>query len=350
MSLLFDEVYNGGTPITTPGQLETAVAAHAPFPVFINEGQPCPVTSVVVETVGIGRVITFNYKTGEGADLGRVRFHLGTISLLPVDQVLNRRWLSSLRLSRGAAGAATGVEGIIGAVVQAFCIGGDGTPAVAHVVADNEAESWTLAVLCPWYGRSGLAGVQYHATILRDFEDFGGQIIAIDISKLEDYQVSGQEGMFFAPAPTHYRASFADAAGRSFPSGFRAATDDAARAIANQIAGRSNAKWTDLMALRAVVVSLDDGAGHPINGHFKQAAGSGSDIQRKVRLTYEGSVQGDTVKVEIPSVDSAFVSRGTERSTEDPLDETTRPLLLTEAGSHVTSFRGAKFGRTIAKN
>ena len=144
-----------------------------------------------------------------------------------------------------------------------------------------------------------------------------------------------------------YIASFEDAKGRPAIVGIRAFDTPTACILANAIAGKSGCKWTSLTRVQRLEVELRDGDGNVVQGNWRQAAGSGSDVQRKAHCTYEAAAADDTIRIEIPSVAAGYVSRGSERSSTNPLDSLAMQTLLTEGGSPATSFAGAKFGRRI---
>lgn len=148
-----------------------------------------------------------------------------------------------------------------------------------------------------------------------------------------------------------YEAMFQDPKGRSFPARLRCATDTAAKVIANAMALKSDAKWTELKKIAKIALPVMDGE-TDLTPNQGQAAGVNSDVQKKGRLIYNSATGGDHVTVEIGSVKSAYLAPGddsTEHTSTDPLDNTTRAYLLTEAGNSVTAFGGGSFHRKIRK-
>ena len=144
-----------------------------------------------------------------------------------------------------------------------------------------------------------------------------------------------------------YAATFHDIGGRPCSVPFSAANATSAKTIANAIALKSNAKWTELRRIRQLAVPVQDINSDPLFATFGAAAGSGSDVQRKGFCVYDAAAAEDTIKVEIPSVTADLVAKDQDGIAVDPLDGTTRGYLLTENGAPATAFRGAKFGRRI---
>ena len=147
-----------------------------------------------------------------------------------------------------------------------------------------------------------------------------------------------------------YCAGFVDAQGKPFSVEFRAATDDNARAVANAIAGVSDARWDELTKRTCVPTLLFDGDGNLVTRAINRPAAPGSDVQRLGRAVWDAGDAGNVVRAELPSVWEAYVSRTSPESALDPLDDTTRPYFLTEAGSPATKLRQVKFDNRVRKD
>ena len=136
-----------------------------------------------------------------------------------------------------------------------------------------------------------------------------------------------------------YEAEFQDARGKGFPARLRAASDADAKAVANAMAAQSNAKWTDLFKITAVTIAAEEPTPNALG-----TADSGSDIQRKGRLSYETTIGGGYIPVEIPSVKSDYLSKASPTNVTDPLTSGQRATLFLKGGSPAISLHHTKFG------
>lgn len=186
----------------------------------------------------------------------------------------------------------------------------------------------------------GLSGFSFDGLIADSSLDFD----FLDFTDYDNAPTFSQEVLDSAPpARVTYVAIFVDSANAPAWVRFHAAGDDDAKAIANTIAGQSDGRWEDLWKMKRVAPFVFDENGHLVTVNFGQPAGEASDIQRRGRAVYATAVDGDVVTVEIPSVIPELVSRSTSRSHEDPLSESQRQLLLTEAGAPATKLRQVHF-------
>lgn len=144
--------------------------------------------------------------------------------------------------------------------------------------------------------------------------------------------LSGIQGTFsdLSYSTETYVADFLDSAGEVAHVSFHAFSTLDARQIANSIAAQSDGKWVDLWRHRTLVVPTEDANGDPIFTNFSQAAGEGSDVQRKGRGVYNVANPDDRITVEIPSVKGVYLSRSNLKTSTDPLSTDLRAMLLTE--------------------
>lgn len=153
--------------------------------------------------------------------------------------------------------------------------------------------------------------------------------------------------------PDLYEATFSDAEGAPFTSRFRAAVEADALAIADAIALKSDAQWQRLRRLRELTLPFVPDSG-PMNGvditpNANAAAGAGSDVQSRGKFTYNTAVAGNYVSIEIPSVDSGLLSKGSRTTTTDPLGAETDSL-ASENGALATTLRKGHYIKRVRRS
>lgn len=140
-----------------------------------------------------------------------------------------------------------------------------------------------------------------------------------------------------------YTAHFQDSEGKPATVPFRAKSQVQAREIANAIAGHSDAQWIGLRRYRILDVPSQDVDGNPAFIHFNAAAGAGSSVADKGRFVYRTAVPSNTITLEIPSVNPGLLSKGSRRTTVDPLSPGQTGSLLSENGAPATQLRAGRF-------
>ena len=136
-----------------------------------------------------------------------------------------------------------------------------------------------------------------------------------------------------------YEAVFKDARGKSFPARLRAASDADAKAVANAMAGQSDAEWLDLLKIIPIAISAADPTPNALG-----VADVTSDIQRKGHLNYTSTVGGAYITIEIPAVKPSYLSKTSPSNTTDPLTSDQRATLMKLGGSTAVQLHHTKYG------
>lgn len=143
--------------------------------------------------------------------------------------------------------------------------------------------------------------------------------------------------------PVLYRAVFQDSGGELLAVAFRCRRDADARALANELAANSDARWVELVKVSPVSIPLFASDGSPADTNYRQPAAAGSNVELRGRAVWASSVPGDRITVELPSPKASVVSKGSQESREDLLEAGTRALLTTENGAPAMVFRQVRF-------